>query len=188
MYMFNWLFKKREEKDFTKKFEEIESILKNSFLNIKKDMKLLSEHTEVSHSKHSQHEENFENLHRRLLALENLIRKEDIPNLEKDEPELEENDDEHLTEISQKICMILAALNKENPDKLIALKILAEEMYPEKKYRTIRSTISQYTTELEKMNYIQKKKRGRQVFLRSTNKNPYLNKKNEPKKKVKIKN
>ncbi|MFH1376009.1 MAG: hypothetical protein ABIH25_00060 [Candidatus Woesearchaeota archaeon] len=187
--MLDWLFKKREDKDFTKKFNEVESTLKTSFSNIKEDMKILFEHTEKAHSKHSKHEENFQKIHQRLLALEALIYKDkDIEEVVNEIEEIETEERDHLTEISQKICMVLAALGKENPEKLIPLKILAEEMYPDKKYQGIRSTISQYTTELEKLGYIQKKRRGRQVYIKSTEKNPYLKKQTKQKKKIKVKN
>lgn len=185
--MFNWLFGARKEKDTSQKIKIMESTLKESFNNIKKDIDKLFEHVEKTNSKHIKHEEDVTSLHKRLLYLEEKLFKEYILNKNEDiESDLELDEENNLTEISQKICMILAALSKENSEKFIPLKILAEEMYPDKKYQTIRSTISQYTTELEKLGYIQKKKRGRQVYLRSTDKNPYTRKK--IKGKVNIKN
>lgn len=187
--MFNWLFKKEKDTEILNKFEEMEKSLKRSFSNIKEDINNLSEHSKHFHSKHFTHDQKFQGLHERILLLEELIKKhhESKEELNEIKDELELDELGRLTQVSQRICMVLAALSKEDPDRLIQLKTLAEEMYPNKKYQEIRSTVSQYTTELEELGYLVKKKKGRQVFIKSTEKNPYLNKKATKKIKLKSK-
>jgi len=174
--MFNWLFKK-EENNVSKKIRVLETNLKESFSNIKKDMDLLFEYNKITKERQISSEQDIKKLIYKLKILEESLYKEQAQEKYIPSEEDGQEDNNHLTEISQKICMILAALHKENPKRAIPLKILAEEMYPNKKYAVIRSTISQYTTTLEKLGYITKKKRGRQVYLVSTDKNPYIKKK-----------
>ena len=49
------------------------------------------------------------------------------------------------------------------PDQWISLKYLAEELYPDKEYGAIRSTLSQFVTALEEMGFV--KERERQAGL-----------------------
>jgi len=194
--MFNF-FKKRDDNQLKTTVEAMQTSLKKSFENIKKDFSTIDHHHREFHEKHEKHEEvhklhkeSINNLSERLIRLERAIAQ--LQNIEyepiqvREESELEFNEIESMTEVSQKICFILAALLQENKD-LVTLKSLAEEMYPDKEYSKIRSTISQYTTELEELGYVQKKKKGKHVYIKSTDKNPFLRDKNLLKKKIKIK-
>lgn len=194
--MFNF-FKKRDDNQLKTTVEAMQASLKKSFENIKKDFSTIDDHHREFHEKHEKHEEvhkshkeSINNLGERLIRLERAIAQ--LQNIEyepiqvREESELEFNEIESMTEVSQKICFILAALLQENKD-LVTLKSLAEEMYPDKEYSKIRSTISQYTTELEELGYVQKKKKGKHVYIKSTDKNPFLRDKNLLKKKIKVK-
>jgi hypothetical protein len=195
--MFNFFRKKSDDSKLKETIEEMQKSLKSSFGNIKKDFSTIDKHHKGFHEKHEKHEGNHEKhedrlqqLHERLLVLESLMnnsQKEKIPIEIAPEEELEFDELEEMTEVSQKICYILAALAQENKE-LVTLKNLAEEMYPGKDYTRIRSTISQYTTELEELGYVQKKKKGRHVYIKSTEKNPFLKEKIILKKKIKTKN
>lgn len=195
--MFNF-FKKNSEKtdDKLKKTVEVmQDSLKKSFDNIKQDFAAMDKHNKHFYEKHDSHEkkhkehdDKLQKMHERLLILESMVNKtnmaEDIPIQVNSEVEEQETDVfGTMGEVSQKICYILAALAQENKE-LVTLKTLAEEMYPDKEYHSIRSTISQYTTELEELGFVQKKKKGKHVYIKSTDKNPYLGKKIILKKKV----
>lgn len=104
--------------------------------------------------------------------------------------EIEELEDDPwytLTEMQQQICWKLAALQKESPNKWISFKVLAGELYPNKDYGVVRSTVSEYITLLEEMGYVQKKRRGRQTYVTTTEKNPHYKEVMQVKAKVKTK-
>lgn len=191
-------FKKRSEPNddkLRKTVEVMQESLKKSFENIKQDFAAMDKHNKHFYEKHDSHEkkhkehdDRLQKLHERILVLESMINRMDQPEDSAvevyPETEVEETDNfEGMSEVSQKICYILAALAQENKE-LVTQKMLAEEMYPEKEYHTIRSTISQYTTELEELGFVQKKKKGKHVYIKSTQKNPYLGKKIVLKKRV----
>jgi hypothetical protein len=190
-------FKKRSDDQLKTTVEAMQESLKKSFGNIKKDFSTIDTHHRDFHGRHEKHDEahvehreNIKLLSERLIALERSIAQlkntEYEPIQVSEESELEFNEIESMTEVSQKICFILAALAQENKE-LVTLKSLAEEMYPDKEYSKIRSTISQYTTELEELGYVQKKKKGKNVYIKSTDKNPFLKDKSLLKKKNKAK-
>lgn len=195
--MFSFFRKKGDDSKLKETIESMQKSLKSSFENIKKDFSTIDNHHRDFHEKHEkhegkheEHEKRLQRLHERVLILESLMnstQKENMPLEIEPEEELEYNELEEMTEVSQKICYILAALAQENKE-LVTLKTLAEEMYPGKNYARIRSTISQYTTELEELGYVQKKKKGRHVYIKSTEKNPFLKEKIVLKKKIKAKN
>ena len=198
--MFNFFKRKNKDYTLTETINVMQESLKKSFGNIKKDFSMIDMHNQRFHKKHEKHEqsheehrENIKILGERLLSLEkSLCMLKDIKiqqNEVREEQEIEFNDLEEMTEVSQKICYILAALQQEDKE-LVTLKFLAEEMYPDKEYTKIRSTISQYTTELEELGYVQKKKKGKHVYIKSTDKNPFLKEKSKlkkMKKKIKVK-
>jgi len=195
--MFNLFRRKSGDNQLKETIEAMQRSLKISFENIKKDFSTIDKHHKVFHEKHEKHEQRYldheeklRELHERLLVVESLLKaapQERQPVLvEEFEDDLPENELDSMTEVSQKICYILAALAQENKE-MVTLKTLAEEMYPGKDYQKIRSTISQYTTELEELGFVQKKKRGRHVYIKSTEKNPFLKEKIILKKKVKNK-
>jgi hypothetical protein len=161
---------------------------------------MMDGHNKTFHEKHEkhtidhgEHRKNIQLLGERLKSIEEslgILKEIEIVNEEvSGEVEADFGNLEDMTGVSQKICYVLAALQKENKG-MVTLKTLAEEMYPGKEYAKIRSTISQYTTELEELGYVQKKKKGKQVYIKSTEKNPFLSEKLTPKKvtkKIKIK-
>ena len=188
-------FKKKEDNQLKETVEAMQTSLKKSFNNIKKDFSTIDTHHKTFHEKHEKHEKshsehrnNIKELNERLMSIERVINQ--TQNIEptpiKVSVESDFDEIESMTEVSQKICYILAALAQEDKE-LVTLKFLAEEMYPGKEYSKIRSTISQYTTELEELGYVQKKKKGKHVYIRSTEKNPYLKEKIVSKKKIKTK-
>ncbi len=198
--MFN--FFKREKKDakLAETISTMQESLKKSFTNIKKDFSMVDGHNKTFHEKHkkhasdhAEHRNNIQILSERLKSIEEslgILKEIEIVDEEvREEAEADFGELEEMTEVSQKICYVLAALQKENKG-MVTLKTLAEEIYPGKEYAKIRSTISQYTTELEELGYVQKRKKGKQVYIKSTEKNPFLSEASTLKKvtkKIKIK-
>ena len=123
-------------------------------------------------------------IERRLKAVETIKSKaseEELVENEAAERASSIEDDENLwdslTETQQKLCWKLAALQKEMPDQWISLKYLAQELYPDKEYGAIRSTLSQFVTALEEMGFVKRKRKGKQAYIISTPTNPCLKRK-----------
>jgi DNA-binding transcriptional ArsR family regulator len=163
-----------------KKLDILHQNLKNSFTNIKKDIK--KAHIRVSGLYHikDDHHDKLNSIITRLEVLETLFNKLKIKEKHIQE-EVEERisstliDD--LTDKQKIFCQRLAALQKENPDQWISLKYLSQEIYPNKNYPQIRSTVSQYVTFLEELGIVKRRRKGKQAYVRSTKKNPFFKKK-----------
>lgn len=190
-----FFFKKKDDKEVHKKIEKLHDSLHTSFKNIKEDMDHFSKWNNNFKERHNQHDLAIDNINRRLDLIESLLKNKPLE--EKELIELEEMEQEpsfikeaisdELTDIQKSICFTLAALQKENPERWISLKEFAQERYPKKSYNAVRSTLSEYTSNLEELGYIQKRKKGKQVYIISTDKNPYLKQKILKKIKVKTK-
>jgi len=180
-------FRKRTQKEINSKFEEINSGLKKSFSHIKKDMAHVSGWVNHFKGKHDDHESQFRILLNRINRLENMMLdltageteevKEEIEEEVEEEMGIEEGVWDSLTLTQQKILWKLARLQKELPDQWISLKYLAQEMYPDKEYAAVRSTLSQFISQLEEFGFIKRKRKGKLAYVSSTKKNPALKKK-----------
>ena len=72
---------------------------------------------------------------------------------------------ESLTETQQALFLRLGTLIKESGQEWIPLKFLAQEIYPDKEYGKVRSTISEYVDVLGEFNLLDKKRRGKQSYV-----------------------
>lgn len=155
--------------------------LKNAFNKVKKDIKNLTNIFETHKTEILTHKNKQEEIVAQILS--RLEKVEDIifekrQETEKIEPLLikpSSNIAEHLTEKQLIFCQVIAALQKESPNQWISLKMIASELYPDKKYHQIRSMISQYTTLLDELGIIKHRYKGRQAYVMATQKNPYFN-------------
>jgi len=185
-------FKRKKERDLNKQFEELNIRLKNSFDYIKKDMHHVSSWISHFKNKHEDHDKQFRILLNRINRIENELEKlqnfagsEPHENLEPEVRDLESDDEpqnfntawDSLTFTQQKILWKLAMLQKELPNQWISLKYLAQEMYPDKEYSAVRSTLSQFVTQLEEFGFLKRKRKGKLAYVCSTKKNPALKKK-----------
>jgi Sec-independent protein translocase protein TatA len=177
--MLNWLFKKRGSE-----LEHIHKKLDYSFSRIREDMNSVGKWIHHFKSKHDDHEKMFrlimaklQRMESKLASLESLPEqtKEEIEMIE--EPEMQLTAWDSLTETHQKICWQLASIQKELPNQWISLKYLAQEMYPDKSYNQVRSTLSQYISSLEELGYVKRIRKGKQAYVYSTPKNPCMKKK-----------
>lgn len=170
------------------RIEVLDKSVQQSFSNLRKDMEHISKLLHYFNSTNQKQAKQMSLLEKRMKSVELSISEASEEELE----EIEETgeaagrasgnmDDETvwetLTESQQKLCWKLAALQKEMPDQWISLKYLAQELYPDKEYGAIRSTLSQFVTALEEMGFVKRKRKGKQAYVISTNNNPCMHKK-----------
>lgn len=185
-----WFSKNKRLEALENKLNLLEKSLLVSFQNIKRDI------TETKNlSSYRLHEtlRRLERLESEIFNLKDtknhLLTHTISEQSQQDEAPVETQGDEtgiagKITEVQQNILILLAKLHVENPDNWIPAKQLGEELYPQKKYESIRPMISTYLDVLEEMNLARKLRKRRQVFVKLTNKGiSYIN----PKLKIKIK-
>lgn len=186
--------------------ERIDTLSKNvqqSFLKLRKDMEHISKLLHYYDKKHNDHDAKFSLLIKKINYLEAALQelsnerpslKNEINQIIETEKDISNTEQtlqdsttpimdtiwDNLTETQQKLCWKLAALEKEMPNQWISLKYLAQELYPDKDYASIRSTLSQFIANLEELGLVKRKRKGKQAYVISTNKNPCLNKMKEP--------
>ncbi|MBI2673115.1 hypothetical protein HYX19_02545 [Candidatus Woesearchaeota archaeon] len=198
--MFWWFKKKRNEEEHHKKIKELRSLLHDSVSNINGNLQHVGRWINHFKEKQQHHAISLKEIERRITRIERDINKiqelevsynikpkvvaQGTINLEEDKKYPKTDEWELLTEVQKILCYRLAAIEKETPKRWISLKYLAQEIYPDKNYESIRSTISEYTSNLEELGFIQKRRKGKQTFIISTEKNPCLTKKE--KKKIKL--
>ena len=162
----------------------MEENLKNSFFNIKKDIHkvnniVFSHDDKLNHLKERVHY--LENVIRNLNSLDSVEDPKEKSN-KKESPEQPVINTagisisnpvikwEDLTNIQQSLFMRLGLLHIESGQRRIAMKHLAEELYPEKTYNYVRSMISDYVNLLNEHGLIKKTRKGRQIFISVTEK------------------
>lgn len=177
-----------------KRIDNLNKSVEASFTNLRKDMEHVSKLLHHYDGKIAAHDSQFQVILNRLSVIEKKV---SVMGTQKEETgakelELEEQAGEKeviapvedsmwetLTETQQKLCWKLAALQKEMPSQWISLKYLAQELYPDKDYNAVRSTLSQFVAGLEDLGLVKRKRKGKQAYVVSTSKNP-CNKKKMP--------
>jgi len=163
-----WLFTKKTKNEALKKVHKVEKGLVKSFTHIKGDIDHLF-------SKLDLHEEKINYI---ISKIDNL----GVPNIEQIEQSKPEEKEEIQTETIENIKTTLTdltdtqlgllkkliALQKENKDNWVLMRSLTEEAYPNKDPLKVRSTISSYLSILEDLGLIQKRRKGRQILLKIT--------------------
>ena len=180
-----WLFKKKKEDDFG----TLNQNLRISFSNIKKDVDSLGSWVTILDKRDKEIIEEIKLLKQELLILNQNIKALNIPIEAEDEDEEEEFeavpktqfraeqfDSDLLTETQEIILVKLLKMQKEEGTENIPLKQLAKECY-DRDYSQVRSTLSEYTGYLEELNLLQRKKKGKQVFVSITDKGKEIAKK-----------
>lgn len=163
-----WLFKKREEHPehthLKSKIDSLDINVKNSFSNIRKDILHLF-------SKLDKHEKEIFTLRQKLLSLHKnkqveetneILKQAEIISPDLSKPKFSWED---LTTVQQTLFKNLAVLQIESSQKWVAMKTLAEELYPNKSYDSVRSMISDYIHLLVDMGLVKKMRKRRQVYL-----------------------
>ncbi len=156
-------FKKRKKEGG---IDQIHLSLKNSFSNIKEDIKHL-------HNKHEDHHDRLKALEEKFFLLESKLSSIQKP-ISKEESieDIEEGNEvgEALTDLQFDLLKGTAALLEISNKDWVTLQAIAKEFYPEKKYETIRSLLSNYTTILTNLGLLEKQRKGRKTALRLTEK------------------
>lgn len=199
-----WLFRKKEGNNW----ENLHNSLKDSFSNIKKDMGLLNNWLGQHKSKlqeheqnHLSHKESFSMILNRLDRLEELLMKSDILS-SKQQKEIQEESKElvdislksntdkallnDLTNVQKSLLIRLAILLKESNLKWISMRGLSQEIYPDKDHESIKSMMSIYSDILLNLGLIEKKRKGRDIFLTVTKKAYQILPKNMQRQQIKV--
>ena len=181
-------FLKRGNSNQDKKIANLSNSIKDSFSNIKQDINQIFKYIETLNkeiqdrhskheSKHEEHSERFNEVIQRLDLLEDIINNPKKTKLDENWLDKKPKEDisswDELTDVQKIICFKLASLQKENKDLWIPFKNIVRELYPDKDYDAVRSMITQYTYILEELGYVKRRRKGRQTYLKSTEKNPY---------------
>lgn len=166
-----WFFGRKKEdsstKELSNRVDVMEKSLKLSFSNIKDDV-----------SKVNNRVDKQQILINRIL--EKLTALESISNIESSDAYYKDYDSdlskketktiENLTEAQKKLLFNLAVLQNESSEEWISVKYLTQETYPNKSSSTIRSTVSKFIKDLTNLGLIEKKRKGRELFVAIINK------------------
>ena len=182
-----WLFRKKKEHPYLGFLKKIEEGLIHSFGLIKDDV--LSITKKLEH-----HDNHLEEIKQRLTRLEEMGVEEEKPLMEEiKEPKIEESEIigknlvwEDLTEVQQALFWRLGTLQIESNQPWISTKYLAEELYPNKDYRSVRSMISDYINLLIDYGLLKKTRKGRQTYTTLSKKGIKFFDKNKQKKLLQV--
>ncbi len=178
--MFFW--RKKREIEFNYKWQLLQYALKNSFSNVKGDIDSLVS-TQISTEKR------FEEIFARLNRVEAILETVSTIALTKEQPliqpikqlpekpqQLTKQDKlevwqrafESLTETQKSFFIRLSVLLKESNTGWLPMKLITQDLYPNKAYEDIKPMISIFVKNIEELGFIEKTRKGRQIFLSIT--------------------
>lgn len=177
--------KKKRIEEAHQKIDEMNGYISASFQRVKEDMVNIHKWLLNFKESHNEHYSNNDYLLHKIKKLENKIDevlelKDSVKHKRKKELPYKSQFDsawETLTETQKIICWKLAALQKETPNEWVSLKYLGQEVYPDRSYDQIRSALSQFVSVLEDLGYVVRKRKGKQAYVYSTEKNPAMHQK-----------
>ena len=180
-----WFFKKKENQE-NPAYQAINNNLKESFQRIKRDMQATKDWLSYFKDREQDHENRLKNIESQIEEIGEVLTymqeaqevslpksKEEVIIVDREEPE---NEDEapkilnDLTDTQKAIFLRLGTLLYESSQEWITAKALAQEIYPDKTYDKVRSTLSEYTGILIESGLIKKKRRGKLTYLSITEK------------------
>jgi len=175
--VFGWLFG-RNNKKIEDKIQLLNQILQKSFLNIKGDISSIGNWIEKFNFENKEQNLKIQDLQNRIDFILRVLEQKTILSQEekKEIPEIkiQTNILDTLTDTQKLIFLRLNTLQKEAKDSWITLKYLAQELYPNKSYNSIRSTLSEYTDILIDVGLVIKKRKGKQTLISLTEKGQKL--------------
>ena len=159
-------------------FERLNNNLKIAFFKVKEDISAIKlvlnnlfEHNEENRQDLKKIESRLDEISEVIsyisedknIAAQKQIKKDDQPETTSD------NLFEDLTETQKSIFLLLTKLTKESGQEWIPIKSLAREGYPNKEYKDVRSTLSEYISILMEYGLVKRKRNGKQSFVSVTN-------------------
>lgn len=162
-----WLFWRKPRKTF-------EEAVKNSFGNIRHDMTNISSWITHFKSKHEEQIVQLKDIQERLAFIEEHLGFTSLPK-QKEKIKSQESRGfvkditsllDELTHTQRVLCWKTFRLQKENPGKWLTIKRIASEVYPEKGYSQVRTTVSDYLALLEEFDLIERTRKGKQAYVR----------------------
>jgi hypothetical protein len=190
--------KKRSQKDNSlEHINHISENLKNSFVRIKSDIKVVRDWLSFFKTKDEEYNTRFKDIESRLEELgevisylsesekvqqstpqnnQNTKKEQQYYDYDASTPKRTPLDD--LTETQQAIFLRLVAFQRESGQEWTPLKSLAQDIYPGKSYDKIRSTVSEYVGIMVDVGILKKTRKGKQTYITITEKGKeYFNKK-----------
>lgn len=175
MGLFSLFFKKEGDKE--NQIAKINETLKTSFSNVKKDItnvhKHISDHKEDTHNKFKYIEERIKKLELVLLNNQQNLSKPVAEEVENEEPTADESQLLDLLKgfprAELRLFSAIYQLQKSLNANHISYKTLAKYLYPQKEYDSIRSTIAQFILRLQAEGLVDKKRMGKEAYVKITN-------------------
>ncbi|HIH25494.1 MAG TPA: hypothetical protein HA226_01855 [Nanoarchaeota archaeon] len=188
-------FKKRRDDEAHQKIEKLHSALKDSFVNVKKDMSKLGDWQSIIQKdvdmRHKDHSLKIKDFDRRLIILESQLGSfidyyEEKPkynsNLSRKSQEIKEEFEEAtliddqiindslkaLTITHKKMFATLFQLQKQLGTNKVSYKSLASVLYRDRGYAEVRSTLSQYISFLVDHGLVEKVRSGKESYVTIT--------------------
>lgn len=174
-----WFFKKKNtSEEVEEKLRKINSSIQLSFNNVKKDISRLT--SRINH--HDITIMDLNNLlqeHSKSKQAFDIKQELNLEEIESSSPDILSG----LTNLQKSILLRLKLLSKETNNGWVAMKLLSQDLYPDKNYNDIKSMVSTYTDTLLQLNLIKKKRKGREIHLNLTEKTHKI----MPKQEIRIK-
>ncbi len=185
MGLFSLFSNKRREDSLDRKITAISENISSSFQKVKDDIKSVGKWINRFEENDQKHSDDIAYLRSELQYLRTLISERPIHQEIKQErarkithkPVIEAVVEEEsfeipsqsvidtLTDTQRSIFSRLGVLQKEGSQPWVPLKQLAQEVYPEKKYDEVRSTISEYMGLLSDAGLVKRVRKGKQTFV-----------------------
>ena len=200
-----WFLKKGLNRD-TPGYQQINSNLKESFARIKRDIQATRDWITYFKDHEADHEVRLKDIESKLEEIGQVLEymqqaqetheKKKIDRVvivdEEEESENAKNEEmpakilNDLTDTQKAIFLRLGTLLYESSQEWITTKALAQEIYPDKSYDKVRSTLSEYAGILIESGLIRKKRRGKLTYISITEKGLNLFEKSKKSKLKKI--
>ncbi len=184
-----WFLKKRgPSQQSDNSINTINYNLKESFGKIRRDMQATRDWLAYFKDREQDHEDRLKNIESRLDEISEVLNmmqeaQESSRGIRPVEQGLVYIEDDHeepgsinekiindLTDTQKSIFYRLGTLLYESSQEWITTKALAQELYPDKAYDKVRSTLSEYTSILIEAGILKKKRRGKLTYLSITEK------------------
>jgi hypothetical protein len=164
----------------------INNNMRSSFARVKKDIQSTSGWITYFKDKEHDQDERLQNIESRLDEVSEVLnfmqqseetfhstKQNTVLLVEEEKPEHVESGHkifQDLTDTQKSIFYRLGTLLHESSQQWMTAKALAQELYPEKPYDQVRSTLSEYTGILIEAGLLRKKRKGKLIYLSITKK------------------